>query len=101
MSDNRLDLIKKNEKPLISGWCLYKWHYDNKDKLWEAFDNDEFGLQTNFTFYPSGVWLWNNADDDIQNENLVYEKQVTYPEFITMMYNGDIDGNLYDWEDVE
>ena len=100
MTDNRLDLIKKNEKPLISGWCMYRWHYDNSEKLWEAFDKDEFGLQTHFTFYPNGVWLTNNFDDKnkLEKQKVVWQKQVTYSDFINMMYNGDIDGHLYDCE---
>jgi len=100
MEDNRFDLIKENEEPLISGWCIYRWHYDNSEKLWEAFENDEFGLSTYITFYPSGVWLTNNFDNktELEEKGIQYTKQITYKEFLDMQYDGSIDGHLYDWE---
>ena len=92
---------KKDEEPLIEAWCVYKWHYKTIKELQEAFDNDEFGLQTCVVFYPSRVHLWNNFDDtkQLHKNGVEWAKDITYSELKDMLYDGSIgEEGLYDWE---
>ena len=94
-------IIRKNEQPFISCYCMYNWHYKTYDELLQAFEDDEFGLQTLVSFYPSGIWLTNNFDDftQLEEKGIQWTKQITYKEFEDMLTNGSIANNgLYDWE---
>ena len=96
-------IIKENEQPSITCYCVYNWHYKTYDELFQAFENDEFGLQTLVSFYPSGIELDNNFDDHTQLEEkgIQWTKQITYKEFADMLYDGSInDDGLYDWEEA-
>ena len=80
---------------------MYNWHYKTYDELLQAFEDDEFGLQTLVSFYPSGIWLTNNFDDftQLEEKGIQWTKQITYKEFEDMLTNGSIANNgLYDWE---
>tara|TARA_Y100000992_G_scaffold152170_1_gene101462 strand:- start:2440 stop:2736 length:297 start_codon:yes stop_codon:yes gene_type:complete len=93
--------IIENEQPFISCYCMYNWHYKTYDELLQAFEDDEFGLQTLVSFYPSGIWLTNNFDDftQLEEKGIQWTKQITYKEFEDMLTNGSIANNgLYDWE---
>ena len=94
-------IIRKNEQPFISCYCMYNWHYKTYDELLQAFEDDEFGLQTLVSFYPSGIWLTNNFDDftQLEEKGIQWTKQITYKEFADMLNDGSITNDgLYDWE---
>ena len=93
-------LIKENENPLISCWCKYKWHYQTHTEHEQAFEDDEFGRSTYITFHPTGVWLTNNFDNkkELEEKGIQYTKQISYEEFVSMQYDGSIEGNLFEWE---
>ena len=97
------EVIGKNESPVICVWCVHKWHYKDFEELDKGFQADEFGLQTMITFYPSGVWLTNNADNtkELTEKGIEWEKQNTYSEFFKMLKDGSITKEgLYDWEEA-
>ena len=94
--------IIENEQPFISCYCMYNWHYKTYDELLQAFEDDEFGLQTLVSFYPSGIWLTNNFDDftQLEEKGIQWTKQITYKEFADMLNDGSITNDgLYDWEE--
>ena len=81
---------------------VHKWHYENHNKLNEAFNDNKFGFHTLVTFYPSGVWLTNNFHNatELDEKGIEWSKQVSYSDFAEMMCNGNIENqHLYDWDD--
>ena len=104
--------IQKNEKPINEAWCVYKWHYKTFKEHSDAFDNGEFGLQTCVVFYPSGVHMYNNAENTpkLDKKGIEWHKDITHAEFRTMYENSVAKGttinddspfdvaSLYDWE---
>jgi len=117
MDDNKLKLQNaiNSEIPINEAWCVYKWHYKTFKEHSDAFDNDEFGLQTCIAFYPSGIYMYNNAENtqELDKKGIEWEKYITHAEFRTMYEKSDVNiakgtttnddspfdaSGLYDWQ---